>query len=141
MLISLIYGSTATNDMTDHDLLELLNTSEANNSSLGVTGMLLYRDGNFLQVLEGEEEVVNSLYQRIATDPRHRSVMTIFKRSIPKREFADWRMGFVNISNLNSEDLPSGYSNFLEQPIDANTFADRPSYAYTFMKHFKDMAI
>ena len=65
-LITLIYGSAAVDPFTEPELIALLEKSRANNQSLGVTGMLVYRDGNFLQVLEGEAEQVDT--DRIVAD-------------------------------------------------------------------------
>ena len=93
-LISLVYASSAVSPLDDHQLAQLLDASRANNAALDVTGMLLYRDGNFMQALEGEEEVVLGLERRIRNDPRHRGVLRLLKRPIVEREFPEWSMGF-----------------------------------------------
>ena len=65
----LVYVSSATRPFSGEDLRVLLVTCRKDNTELGVKGMLLYKDGNFMQVLEGEEGAVRGLYERIAADP------------------------------------------------------------------------
>ncbi|MEL6268496.1 MAG: BLUF domain-containing protein [Chloroflexota bacterium] len=138
MLISLIYGSTATHAMSNQDLTDIMTTSEQNNYLREVTGILLYKGGNFLQVLEGEAEVVDALYATITRDPRHRSVSLIYRRSILEREFGNWSMGFYNLDEPPPVDLP-GYNDFLQQPITADAFEENPSKVQVFLRNFKEM--
>lgn len=138
-MIMLIYGSSSEVNFTEADLVEILEVAKKNNDTLGVTGILLYKDGNFLQVLEGEKDVVEALYNKVRKDPRHQAVMTIFVRKIEKRSFADWKMGFVNLDTLDPNDMPEGYSDFLRQPIDVDAFSADPSYASIFLEGFRDL--
>jgi len=71
-MFSLIYVSSAVTEFSKSELVDLLESCHANNANLGVTGMLLYKDGNFMQALEGNEDVVRGLHAKIALDPRHR---------------------------------------------------------------------
>lgn len=138
-MITLIYGSSARHDMTETELVDLLTTSKMNNDALGITGMLLYKGGNFLQVLEGKKEAVEALYSKIQADKRHRGVMTISIRPLEKRVFGDWKMGFANLDTLDPANMPEGFSDFMMQSLDAESFADKPSYAYVFLKSFRDL--
>ena len=70
-LVHLVYTSIAAREFSKEDHTELLKKSRAANELLGVTGMLLFSEGNFFQVLEGEPEVVDALYTKISRDPRH----------------------------------------------------------------------
>jgi hypothetical protein len=97
-LIHLIYASAATTRLTAHDLDQLLQRSRDNNAQLGLTGMLLYADGSFFQVLEGPADVVSGLYQKIECDPRHAQVTRIISEPIPRRFFSEWSMGFSDLS-------------------------------------------
>ena len=72
----------------------LLEHARRNNEKAGVTGMLLYKDGNFMQVLEGEERVVQALSAKIGRDPRHEKMVTLLEGPLAEREFSDWSMGF-----------------------------------------------
>jgi EAL domain-containing protein (putative c-di-GMP-specific phosphodiesterase class I) len=97
-LIHLIYSSAARQAFSDEDLIELLTRARAKNARLGITGMLLYTDGSFFQVLEGPSEAVEQLFQEIAQDQRHSQAVIIIKEAIPKRTFGEWTMGFTNIT-------------------------------------------
>lgn len=136
-LIQLIYGSSAPTDMSEQDLLTILEKSRDNNRARNITGLLLFKSGNFLQVLEGEEDIVMDLYRTIQKDPRHSSVITVANRKIKERDFGDWQMAFVNLNSLNPVDVP-GYSEFLNDPFDGQTFAQKPSRAFAFINVFKE---
>lgn len=95
-LIHLIYASIANVDLDDTKLIELLTKVREKNSHLNVTGMLLYCDYNFFQVIEGEELIIQTLLENIKNDPRHKNVTIIVKEPIQSRSFAKWTMGFSN---------------------------------------------
>ena len=73
----LTYVSTATRPFSKADLSELMVKSHENNTRLDLTGMLLYTDGNFMQVLEGEEGDVRTLYEKISDDPRYKRAIVM----------------------------------------------------------------
>ena len=98
MLYNLVYISRSTQQMTSKDLDEILKTSRKNNPSSNITGMLVYKDGEFMQALEGKKEDVEELYQRISQDKRHGEILVLVRKEIPDRLFKDWSMGFKNIS-------------------------------------------
>jgi len=101
MLVRLMYASRATATVDQDALLAILRKSKANNPGNGVTGVLCFSGGIFLQVLEGGRAPVNALYHRIATDPRHRDVVLLSYDEIEERCFAGWSMGQVNLARLN----------------------------------------
>ena len=70
-MYQLVYVSTATEPFSSEELTRLLETSRKNNTADGVTGMLLYHDGNFFQVLEGDRDAVIGVFRRVERDPRH----------------------------------------------------------------------
>ncbi|HKU55240.1 MAG TPA: BLUF domain-containing protein [Rhizomicrobium sp.] len=90
----LLYVSNTALEIGLNDLDRILTTSRRNNAMMGITGLLLFIDGGFLQILEGEERAVRELYTRIACDPRHRNPRLMLDREIPARAFPDWSMGF-----------------------------------------------
>lgn len=98
-LIQLVYVSQATKDFEDAELTRLLEGIRPNNGKLGISGMLLYDGGAFMQVLEGDREVLENLYERIECDPRHTGLVKILQKTIAKRQFPDWTMGFSTISD------------------------------------------
>jgi hypothetical protein len=101
MLVRLMYASRAVSSVDQDALLAIVRKSKANNPPLGVTGVLCYSEGIFLQVLEGGRSAVNRLYNRIAADPRHSEVELLCYEEIGERRFAGWSMGQVNMSRLN----------------------------------------
>lgn len=98
-LIHLIYSSAAMYEFSEDDLIELLAKSRANNDGLNVTGMLLYTEGSFFQILEGEPAVVDALFEKISHDKRHTKVVTIIRETIAKRSFGEWSMGYAHVSS------------------------------------------
>ena len=94
----LMYVSYATQNFTDSDLTDLLIKARKNNGSLGITGMLIHREGNFIQVLEGEEQAVKRLYEVIKADNRHDGVIIMSDCEIQERQFENWAMDFRSYS-------------------------------------------
>lgn len=97
-MIQLIYASAAVRPFSKLDLDRLLTKARARNSSHGVTGMLLYHSGSFLQVLEGPIVGVESIFASIQRDPRHRNTRILTRKSISQGEFVEWTMGFEDTS-------------------------------------------
>ena len=89
-----LYRSWATQAPTETDLQALLEQSRTSNTHQQITGLLLYSDGQFVQLIEGAEAVVRSLYARIRADARHTQVLTLSDGPGPQRWFADWHMAF-----------------------------------------------
>ncbi len=135
-LVHLIYASSATQMMSQVDLVTILKKSHENNAREDITGMLLYRGGNFLQVLEGPEAAVDKRFKVIMDDPRHKQVTLLLKRPVDKRYFENWEMGFTNIDMLDTSKLP-GYTPYLNEPFNSSRFKD-VSFAYTFLNMFKE---
>ncbi|TWU62036.1 BLUF domain-containing protein [Crateriforma conspicua] len=109
-MMQLVYVSAATVAFSDEDLETLLAQSRRNNAGIDVSGVLLFHEGTFLQVLEGTPDAVDRLYQKIARDDRHDNVLLLSSRAITERNFGQWSMGFL--SGLNTlEELP-GFVDF-----------------------------
>jgi hypothetical protein len=96
----LLYVSNCARDIAAGDLNAILESARRNNGALGITGLLLYIDGGFLQVLEGEERGLREIYARICADKRHWNTRLLLDREAP-RAFGQWSMGF---EHLNGED-------------------------------------
>lgn len=101
MLVRLLYASRAVSDVDQEGLLAIMRQSKLHNPEAGITGLLCYSGGIFLQALEGGRLQVNALYNRIAADPRHTDVCLLSYEEIGARRFAGWSMGQVNVSRLN----------------------------------------
>jgi hypothetical protein len=89
----LLYASNTHRDVSGAVLEDILAVSRRNNAACGVTGMLLYSDGGFMQVLEGEDAAVAATYARVCADKRHWNAMVMLDRDAP-RAFGAWSMGF-----------------------------------------------
>ena len=97
MIHHLIYLSQATIPFDEAQLAYLLAQARQFNAAHELTGILLYGNDQFFQVLEGEASVVHSLYARICQDPRHRNVTTYANKPIAARAFADWTMAYQSL--------------------------------------------
>ncbi len=103
-----VYISYAARPFQETELKELLDRSRANNFKTGITGMMLYLQGKFIQVLEGEERAVKTLFEKIKRDPRHTKVATLLEGTLTQRLFRHWTMGFKNLSEVEFAQV-SGY--------------------------------
>jgi hypothetical protein len=101
MLVRLTYASRANDGITPEALTAILKTSRSHNLDAGITGVLVFSDGIFLQVLEGGRDAVSGLYNRIAQDRRHRDVVLLGYDEIAERRFAGWAMGQVQMTGVN----------------------------------------
>lgn len=94
--IRLLYASAASADKSYGALVDIMNHAQARNVECGITGLLCYGSGQFLQALEGERRAVNALYHRIAQDARHADCQVIDVTEIEARAFPEWTMKVVN---------------------------------------------
>jgi len=131
-----VYVSSAVGGFGPDELRALLVQSRAKNAQLGITGILLYQDGNILQVLEGERETVETLVERIEADPRHRGFIRLLDREIDERGFPDWSMAFRDLADPALRELP-GYSAFLNTPLTAEELDGRPDRVGVLLRTFK----
>jgi len=82
--------------MPKSKLYKILVDSRVSNKLADVTGLLVYVDGKFLQVLEGEQEVVTVLFEKISKDRRHKDVKVVYETGIERRTFNAWQMAYVS---------------------------------------------
>ena len=96
MLYQLAYTSFSRLPLLEAMLSDILGASRRNNSRDEITGILMYEDRTFFQVLEGEQSAVEDCYyKRIFNDPRHCGLSLIWHGLAKRREFSDWAMGYV----------------------------------------------
>jgi hypothetical protein len=88
----LIYSSMADSDVDGNDIQDIISSSERNNRHNDITGILIYHDGKFIQMLEGKEEAVLETFDRIVKDERHSAVIKLFNGESPHRHFPHWKM-------------------------------------------------
>jgi len=109
MLYEMMYISKAVEGVTKAEIKKIVEISVKNNKTKDITGMLVYRKNEFIQLLEGDQKAVLELYEKIAKDPRHESIFLIYKGEIKKRECPDWAMSYVDL------DLPDNLAHLADQ--------------------------
>lgn len=98
-MYQLVYISSAAPPFTEIDLTRLLEESRINNQKRGITGVLVYLEGNILQILEGEKAALDLLFPKIQADPRHKGVIKMIFREVPQRDFPNWKMAYRKLSH------------------------------------------
>ncbi len=121
-LFQVVYTSTAAESFSRAGLVELLKGSVQRNARAGITGLLLYQDGTFMQALEGEEAAVIALFAKISRDPRHHHVIPLIHGPIQQRNFPNSAMAFRDLNTTELQNLP-GYSEFLNTPLNGDLHA------------------
>jgi hypothetical protein len=135
-VIYLCYVSSAIKKFTQNELVELLTKAREKNIRLGVTGMLLYDDGNFMQVLEGQKETVKALYASIIKDRRHQGAIVIDEDELVERQFSEWSMGFSNLIDPAVKAMP-GFSEFMDRHLRAEEFKSDPTGCRKLLSFFR----
>lgn len=102
MLVRLLYVSRAVDADPQTAIDSILTASRAHNLHNGITGILCYGGGLFVQAIEGGRTAVNALYTHIVEDPRHTDIVLLHYEEISERRFGGWTMGQVNLSKLNT---------------------------------------
>ncbi len=94
----LIYKSVPVDNISEKSLLEIAEGSKENNIDNGLTGLLVYGNNTFVQVLEGAEQDIETLYQKLLADKRHSNVTVVKRGELERRYFPSWSMGFHSVS-------------------------------------------
>lgn len=136
-MISLTYLSTATVEFDEPALRELLEVSRRNNHAQGLSGMLLFAGGHFVQTLEGPATDVDAAFTRISADPRHRDVIVALREEVEERAFGDWSMGFEELTREEAAAVP-GYNDFLAAATERERLAEHLGRAGVFHRVFRD---
>ena len=125
-MIHLIYISSATSWPSENDLKALLEQSRVRNLRQNITGMLLYNNAIYLQVLEGSEEDVHDIYNSILKDTRNNGNVTLVEEKISQRDFPNWSMGFKNLKSCAPEELP-GFQDIFNGKLDKELAVENTS--------------
>lgn len=99
MIKYLAYVSRQSYILTDSVISDLLQKCRNNNAENGITGMLIYFDGTFVQFLEGPDENLNQLFLNISQDKRHQDIILLLEGIAEKREFSDWSMAYKKVTH------------------------------------------
>lgn len=94
--------------------------------------MLLYKDGNFMQVLEGPPAIVKRRFMDIRLDQRHEGLTVLTEQVVEVRTFSDWSMAFWNLNTVNPSSVP-GYADFAKLPLLDPEFKSNPARARELM--------
>ncbi len=135
-MIQASYISSTAKNMSTEELQSLLQECRDNNARLGITGMLLYGNQTFVQILEGEEKTVNVLLETIKRDPRHTDVRLLQRKPIDRREYSDWSMGFKRLAGEDFRNV-EGLNNFFEKNFNSSYLADHAAVVELLLGHFR----
>ena len=134
-LISTIYVSSARLQCED-EIVEILRVSRKNNEPVSITGLLAYKDGNFLQILEGPAQPLAATVERIGRDPRHSGMIVLSKRTVSERLFPDWLMAFRDIRHMSSEDAALCSTLLVDSSLEEKAKLE-PDLCYKLLLNFK----
>ncbi len=116
-MIQLVYISSTRQLLTGDEIARILTQSRSNNAAVGVTGILLYKGGNVLQVLEGEKDSVQQTFDRIEKDPRHFGVVILYEKELAAPDFPEWSMAFSDPQAEGAKCM-DGYNAIMEKAKD-----------------------
>ncbi|MBK5193818.1 MAG: BLUF domain-containing protein [Flavobacteriaceae bacterium] len=120
MRFAISYVSTANRDLNQDEVSELLDQTEIRNNNEGVNGLLIYSDGNFFEVIEGEKSKIRGLFKCIKEDPRHRNIMMVFEKEIDKPLFDDKEANFIS-ENTRHRQMKVGNFLYYIKDLDEST--------------------
>ena len=110
VLERLLYRSKATNTLGSLHLFNMLSEARSKNASLGITGHLLYTEEVFVQCIEGEPKAIESLWQSLQRDNRHKDIELLARGPLDQRRFNDWSMAFSSYPSLNRFNMPGFFA-------------------------------
>jgi len=136
-LFQLLYLSRTRLDWTEPELAALAAQAQARNAKDGLSGLLLYGNGHFLQLLEGRRQPLLLTYDRIIRDSRHSDVRLLLDRAVARRTFAQWAMGLLNLNTRGDVDL-NRFTRIIEAfPAGAGPVTEN-RLALSLLKEFRD---
>jgi len=133
--------------MQEDDLAQILEESKTWNEAHGLTGMLLYIEGEFLkynggrfiQVLEGDEADVKEIFEKIQTDNRHFNIIKLTEAKMIRRSFEDWSMGFKAMTHTDYKELPGSFE--LDDSLLEDKKFDNLNVPISFLRSFYCMTM
>ena len=134
-MITLIYHSVANHTYSDEELSLFLSYIKKKNSRLNITGVLFYHRGNILQIIEGEDDTVNTLFEKIKIDNRHINVIKLVHFKITKRSYQNWSMAFKHLTDRDWAKV-KGYLNIEDKQIGLPEHSDKSSYLRVIIDSF-----
>ena len=116
-MYTICYVSKGKDGLTTDDLEELFGYTLEYNTEHNITGILLYKAGSFLQVLEGNKQTLVSIFERIEQDPRHKEIFTILKGPCKRRIFGNYASRFSIVKTQEDLENLERYLNQVEENI------------------------
>ncbi|WP_413585205.1 BLUF domain-containing protein [Bdellovibrio sp. HCB274] len=120
----LVYVSRASDSLSYTDIRNILNSSRRNNARDNISGVLILREGYFLQVLEGDnEQSIRNLVNVIRNDDRNKELKVLIETNSDRRLFGDWSMAFLDgdIEANTTKDLLDFFEACLDSGINHKT--------------------
>ncbi|QXV65481.1 BLUF domain-containing protein [Mucilaginibacter sp. 21P] len=111
---TIVYISKSAYPMHENQLLDILHSSRIHNAAVNISGVLLYSEGTFIQLLEGRDKIIDALYKRIQADERHTNVITLVNQTTDEKSFEQWLMGFA-VTDANKTEKLVGYLKSLNE--------------------------
>lgn len=134
-LIHIVYVSFSDKKLSESELDDLLGIRKRNKEQK-ITGLLLYKDESFIQLIEGPKKAIQDLFERIKVDPRHSNIVLLLEEKILKRAFPDWSMGYFRLKENQGKKLP-GYSDFMHTEEPSNFVTETTKEAVRLLNSFK----
>ena len=136
-MIRVTYVSHISEPLSSEQLLALLLQCRTNNAAQGITGMLIYGNGTFLQTLEGSEDVIDPLMGEISKDGRHEDIRLLSRRPIETRQYADWNMGFAQVTDETLKNV-EGLKDFAAEDFTFEYLIGHEPVVASLMEHFRE---
>lgn len=138
-MLCIVYISSAVLGLNENDIVSIVRNSQKNNKESGITGILLYSHGNFMQLIEGDDTAVELLYKKISKDRRHTNINLLYKEKIIHSLFSGWLMGYKNLNNMKKLDEASD-SKFSNEDLNFESHIRNPHRVIQFLEVFKNIS-
>ncbi|MEM7143758.1 MAG: BLUF domain-containing protein [Verrucomicrobiota bacterium] len=133
-----VYISEATDSFSESELEELLEHARVNNRRLGISGILLYEQNFFLQMIEGPARSIISLYATIRKDPRHKNIFTISEGDAVERQFGQWTMAHYKFEPGDSG-FEEGYLRIMTSFQSADQLSREAAFVDQYLAQLRDL--
>lgn len=126
----LIYVSRSRDCLTQDEVLQLLRPFQHHNRRNGISGCLIYKDGEFMQLIEGNKETVLALRDRIRADTRHDNFRIVAEGVLHQRTFTDWGLVLLDLDHGSSK---LDFAPWEKRRLTFADLADDPQLCYAFI--------
>ncbi|WP_298494546.1 BLUF domain-containing protein [uncultured Algibacter sp.] len=132
----LIYSSQAVEQFTKRQLLDLLHDSRGFNTIDNISGVLMHKNGYFLQIIEGQPEMIDDLLVRLRKDTRHKDLKIIHDSTVKERLFTNWAMGCADFDDAELGMLPGFRTDLTNPEVIEELITNLPEVATLLRKNF-----